>query len=197
MSLLVETIRFSHGLLHNKTRHQERFNRSRNELFNANALELTIPIPDNLKKNATYKVRVLYSHKIEKIEWHIYTPRKLTHFEIVENNEIDYSYKYTNRDEINRLCKKSQADTIIILKNGMITDSAFANLLFFDGTSWITPSTPLLQGTMREYLLQVGMIQDTLITKDDLHSFSKFKLINAMLPFEESEEYPISNITNL
>jgi len=46
-----------------------------------------------------------------------------------------------------------QADEVVFIKNGMVTDCSIGNLLFFDGHEWITPYIPLLKGTQRAFLL--------------------------------------------
>ena len=85
-------------------------------------------------------------------------------------------------------------DEIIIVQNGQITDTSYSNLVFFDGEKWITPTTYLLNGTMRQSLLQTKQIIEKPIQVEDLNRFESFKLINAMMDLEESPELPISII---
>jgi len=185
---LVETIRFENETLHLINLHQERFDRSRTEQFGAiEPIELAkeIIIPESIDQTKVYKIRVVYSHKIETIEWHEYSMKRINSFVIVTNNEIDYHLKLTDRSQIENLAKQARnGNSIIIVKNGMITDSAYANILFREHDRWITPSTPLLKGVMREYLLRGGKISEEPISIDDLPRFSEIKLINAMIPIE-------------
>ena len=70
---------------------------------------------------------------------------------MIDNDDICYPYKYTDRDNINRLIElRGDCDDILIIKNGMVTDSSYANVVFRDlNGNWVTPSTFLLPGTIR------------------------------------------------
>ena len=116
---------------------------------------------------------------------------------LVSAAELDYSYKYVNRDSLDAL-KKSRTDNpledILIVKNGCITDTSFSNIAFYNGSSWVTPDTPLLKGTKRACYLQSGKLMEKRITPDDLRQFHKARLINAMLDLEIGEDISINNI---
>jgi 4-amino-4-deoxychorismate lyase len=86
------------------------------------------------------------------------------------------------------------ADDVIFIKNGYVTDASFANLVFFNGSSWITPATPLLRGTMRERLIHQGIITEQLITAENVLKMKSVKLINAMNDFDTAPEIPIERI---
>ena len=76
----------------------------------------------------------------------------------------------------------------------MITDSSIGNLIFYDGKKWLTPSSPLLKGTMRTKLLEGGKIQSRSIQIEDLSGFESLMMINALNPFDQSRALPIENI---
>ena len=77
---------------------------------------------------------------------------------MIENNKICYSLKLTDRSQINRLLKqKGNYDDILIVKNGFITDTSISNIIFYNGSKWITPAAPLLKGTCRDKLLKEGL----------------------------------------
>lgn len=193
---LVETIRFENGQLHLLDLHQERFDRSRLELFGTiepQSLLSLIAIPDSVDPTKVYKVRVLYSNVVETVEWHEYMMKPIRSFRIVTDNDIDYHLKSSERSRIDSLSQQAHdTDSIIIVKNGMITDSAYANILLREQDRWITPSTPLLKGVMREHLLRSGTITEEPITVDQLSRFSDIKLINAMIPMDRFEPVNIS-----
>jgi 4-amino-4-deoxychorismate lyase len=110
-------------------------------------------------------------------------------------SELEYSYKYEDRKAINKLFKeKGPADDILIVKKGLITDTSFCNILFYNGKNWITPSFPLLKGTQRRYLLEQERIIPAEISTSDLQNFSKARLINAMIRFEDSLDIDIQDI---
>jgi 4-amino-4-deoxychorismate lyase len=188
MSPLVESIKLIDGDFRHIAYHQERLNRSMKELFpKATVIDLAkelseIEIPDS----GLFKVRVVYGPAIEKIELEPYTMRSVKSLKVVYSNDIDYHLKYTSRVVLNDLfSQRGNCDDIIIVKSGLVTDSFSANLLFFDGQRWLTPDTPLLKGTQRQYLLDNGVIVESPIAVKDLSSFQKVGLINAMIDFDE------------
>ena len=197
MSLLFETIRVHDGVLQNMEYHNSRLNHSRKELYkSADIIDLqqVIQIPSDIKKGI-YKCRVSYSKEIKTIEFELYVPRTIKSLRLIEANTIFYNYKYTNRGRLNELLtKRERFDEILIVKNGYITDTSYSNIVFFDGAQWYTPSTPLLQGTMRSFLLKNGLISEMKIKVADLKQFQKARLINAMIPFESGKDIKIEKI---
>lgn len=197
MCLLIESIKIIDGRIINPEYHQERVNRSIRDIFKRNnSINLVeeIKIPDNLGKGL-FKCRVLYDLRIKKIEFINYKPKKTETLKIVHKNDIEYSYKYKNRLELIRLLKlRGKCDDILIVRNNLITDTSFCNIIFYDGISWITPSTPLLKGTQREFLLDRGIISEYIINVNDLANFTSFKLVNSMIDFEASKKLPVGNI---
>jgi 4-amino-4-deoxychorismate lyase len=142
-----------------------------------------------------FKCRVIYSKSIEKIEFLPYSFRQIKTLRLVENNGIDYSNKYADRTELDNLfSQKGECDDIIIVKNGLITDSFAANLVFYDGEKWWTPDSPLLKGTKREKLLEEKTISACKIEVSDLHKYSRVGLINAMIEFDAMPVIRIENI---
>ncbi len=194
---LVETIKILGGTAHNLDLHQSRMDSSYEKLYGSkNIFELNeiIDIPIGYKKDKV-KLRFLYNQHSFKAGYSDYSPKPLKTLQCVYDNEISYSLKYTDRSKINNLLlQKSDCDDILIVKNGFITDSSYTNIVFFDGNNWVTPVTPLLYGTAREKLIRIGKIKTEFIKIEDLNRFSHFKLINAMLDFEEQDKIDINNI---
>lgn len=93
--------------------------------------------------------------------------------------------------------QRGTCDDIMIVKNGCITDSYNANLIFFDGRLWWTPDTPLLAGTQRARLLDEKRIFPRRIMPGDLVQFEKAGLINAMLNMNDMPIVDISNIEGI
>jgi len=81
--------------------------------------------------------------------------------------------------------KKGSTDEILIVQNTLITDTSIANIAFFDGERWLTPKEPLLIGTTRARLLDEQKIFEQDINVADLHKFTAFALMNAMIGFDE------------
>ena len=80
-------------------------------------------------------------------------------FELVENNDFSYDFKFADRTEFEKMKKKARAQEIIIVKNGQITDTSFSNLLFLKNQTWYTPKNFLLNGVQRQNLLKQGIIK--------------------------------------
>lgn len=197
MSLLFETIRLHDGVLQNLAYHNIRLNYSRKSLYKTTDeidLERVIQIPATCSKGV-YKCRVTYSKEVKSIDFELYVPHVVKSLRLIEDNTISYNYKYTNRGSLNKLLtKRERFDEIIIVKKGYITDTSYSNIIFFDGTKWFTPSTPLLQGTMRSFLLENNLISEMAIKVADLKQFQKARLINSMIPFELSKDIKIEKI---
>ncbi len=196
---LFESIRIEKGKAQLVEYHQERMERS----LHALGQQLEFSLKDGIQKQAfdtkkTYKLRLNYNKKDYCIDIAEYKPRKIERLQIVEDNNIDYSLKYSNRKAIDKLMmKKGSADDIIIVKNKEITDTSYSNLIFFDGNKSYTPKNPLLKGVMRTYLLEKGIIQEKKIYPQDISAFDSFMLINAMLGFDIQRKLPITAITEM
>ena len=197
MCQLVETIKCKNGKLENLHYHQARFNLTRKNLFGDDRiipLNEIIKIPAKFQKGL-FRCRVVYSSEIENIEFHPHEYRQVKNLKLMKDNSIDYHLKFTDRKKLNELFeKRGDCDDILIVKNGCITDSYIANVVFFDGCEWWTPNTPLLHGTRRAQLIEEGKIKVCRITPDDLHRFEKAGLINAM---QDLNEMPVIKIENI
>jgi 4-amino-4-deoxychorismate lyase len=196
MSRLFETIKVRNGVVFNIEAHTARMNRSRSIVFGCTDtidLREALQVPTG-NDGVVYKCRVEYSRTIERIEFLPYTIKSVNTLTLVESDSAEYDFKWIDRSIFDKLLENTGADDILIIKNGLITDSSFANIVFFDGTNWVTPSTPLLRGTKREQLLRDKKISEVEIRKGDLHLFTQAKLINAMIDLEES---PIIGMRNI
>lgn len=198
MSLLVETIRTENGRLLNICLHNERIIRSLYGVFGLRKiidLEKIITVPEYADKGI-FKCRVEYDREIRKVEFLPYRIKKISSLKLVDNDYIEYGYKYIERGVIEELMsRKEDCDDIIIVKNGNVTDSSFANLIFLDPSGkWVTPSTYLLNGTKRSSLLQNGVIIEKAVSHKDITYYSEVKLINAMLNIDDTEGIPVKNI---
>ena len=196
--ILLETIKYLNGKFINLDLHQSRINLSGKNFygngFEAN-LKTCLSNSNPPEKKGIFKCRVIYDNSKLNIEYHAYVLPRISSFKIVHDNSINYAHKYANRDSINNLLKrKENCDDIIIVKNGLLTDSSYANIVLFDGKNWVTPSTPLLNGTKRELLLSNKTISERNINITDLPKYSKIRLINAMIDFEDAVEVGIEKV---
>jgi len=197
MSLYIETIQLLNGLLMNLEFHQERLERTRLEAMGLKShprLAEVIRVPRRLKQGL-YKCRVSYHKEIELIEYEPHIAHKVHSLKMVYSDTIDYRYKYANRTELEKLFLRREGyDDILVIKNGCVSDSFYANVVFWDGKEWKTPDTPLLPGTMRASLLRKGLIRECRITPEVLAGYQKLKLINAMNDLQMAHEISIDSI---
>ncbi len=197
MCLLLETIKLNGGILENLFYHNARLNAAREELFgepSAIRLEKEIRIPDELK-NGVFRCRVTYGRSIHNIEFVPVLSRNFRSLKVVRHDRLDYHLKYADRSQLNELyAQRENADEIIVIRNGTITDCTIGNLVLFDGERWITPDTPLLKGTQRQALLDRKLITEERIRETDLPCFLKVGIINALFNLENMPVIKKNNI---
>ncbi len=197
MCQLLETIKCMDGELINLPYHQSRFNLARKAHFRPCKeinLSEAIKIPGEVT-NGIFKCRIIFSGSIDKIEFLSHNYRSISSLQLVEDNEIDYRYKYTARQKLEQLFEqRGMCDDILIVKNGFISDSFTTNVIFFDGKRWWTPDTPLLPGTQRAKLIHEKKIYVRSITPGDLYKYEKAGLINAL---QDMENMPVVNIESI
>lgn len=216
MCLLLETIRIENGHICNLMYHQERMNHARKILFRcSDRLNLAEIINAHLssagfairpqktadlqslhkKQSKPHKCRIKYVKEIQTIEFIPYKQPSINSLKIAHDDQIDYAFKYNDRSPLNELfAQKANCDDILIVKQGFITDTSYANILFYNGKEWLTPTHPLLNGVQRASLLDRELIQVADIRPEDLKHFQKARLINAMIRFEDKLDIKIDHI---
>ena len=181
-----EAIKVKDGIFFNLPYHIERAKHTSKHFFGK---ELIFNLSEDMipkeMRSGMFKCRVVYTHKMLSIEFLPYTFRKIKTARIIHDNEINYSYKRTDRSRINNLLEQSDSDEIIIIQNGNVTDASSSNLVFENETGLYTPSTYLLRGTKREYLLKHKIITERAITENDIKLYSKVYFVNAMVDLED------------
>lgn len=191
----LETIKLKDGQFFNLNEHQDRINKVCLD-FQLTFFELsTVLLQQIYPKNGFYKVRLLYGTKPAKLEFHPYQFRMIHTLKLIEGNSIDYSYKWENRSSIQQLFQqRGIADDVLILKNGFLTDTSYANIALFDGNNFFTPSTPLLNGTKRAHLIKKGVLKEIPLKEKDLSRFQSLHLLNALIDLEDDIKVAISSI---
>ncbi|MDH5721143.1 MAG: aminotransferase class IV [Spirochaetia bacterium] len=208
---MIESIKIKNGKIYNLFYHNERMIYSRKNLLglsgvfnindfieienlNANSSVLKVitsanagkEIAFNINHDLLYKLRIIYSKDILSAEVLPYKIRNIKSLKLINDNEIEYSHKTENRQALDDLfSKKEFCDDILIVKNNRFTDTSSANIVFFDGEKYITPEIALLKGTKREQLLDEKVIITSDITTNDLPSFQRAYLINAMIDLHD------------
>lgn len=197
MCQLLETIKCKDSKFYNLEFHQERFDFAQRKCFKISDrinLKDVLKVPEK-KSIGLFRCRVTYSEKINKIEFLPHQIRKINSLKLIEDNEIDYQFKYSNRERLNSLFeKRGNCQDILIVKNGCISDSWTANPVFFDGEKWWIPDTPLLPGTQRARLIAENKILVCRITPKDLYKYQKVGLINAL---QDLDDMPVIEIRNI
>lgn len=196
MYQLLETIKVSDKKACLLPLHQTRMNNSYLHLYGQTCPFEVKKILDKEKfDTGVLKLRFLYNKDFFRIEFAPYLPKSIRTLKPVYCDDIDYSYKYTDREKINSLlAQKEDCDDILIIKKGLVSDTSFCNIVFFDGKRQLTPNMPLLRGVQRENLLRKKEIEEIRIELGDIKNFISFKLINAMLDFEQAPEIGIDEI---
>jgi len=184
---LLETIRCENGSVQHLTYHQQRVERSLRSLGSNREYDLAslITPPDN----KLYRCRVIYDANSFNIEYIPYQKRIIQTLQTVQADRLDYTLKYADRTDLDQLfVQRGEADDILIIQNGLVTDTSIANIAFFDGERWITPKGPLLKGTTRTRLLDENKIFEQDINVADLAKFTEFALMNAMIGFDKIKD---------
>ena len=198
MFRFIETIRLSGGTIQNLAYHNARFRKTRGAFFSLyDDLDLAdhISVPQQHAGVPLLKCRIIYGKTIEKVEFTPYQARTVNTLKIVQADTILYSYKYDDRDHLDALLRqRDSCDDIIIVKNKLVTDSYYANIALKIQDQWITPASPLLNGTRRQVLLDRKLIREDHVDLDDLKKAKALRLINAMIDLSEANDIDIGNI---
>ncbi len=180
----IETIKVEDGFLKNLDHHKARAKAVSKHFF---GVEKEYEFGELLTKeelkrvDGVYKLRVIYAKEIESFSFELYRPRKIEILKLIDGANIDYCYKYEDREEIMSLYdQRGDCDDILIIKDGYVTDTSYCNFIFSDGQDLFTPANPLLKGTKREQLLQEGILKERDIKVGELTEYSAFYIINAM-----------------
>ncbi|MBK9737531.1 MAG: aminotransferase class IV [Saprospiraceae bacterium] len=185
MSLLVESIKIFNGRLYNMDFHETRFNETRKKLFGITtplSLRRHMVIPSEVKQGLV-KCRVTYNNDIHNITFQPYKPNVIHSVKLVVHDDISYAYKFEQRAELDLLFDlRADSEEIMIIKNGLVTDAYYYNYLFEKDGHIFTPSSPLLCGTMRAFLLSKNTIIAKDIYADKVHKYDFIYMINAMTP---------------
>ena len=184
MPRLLESIKLENGVFHRLSYHEHRMHRAQRTLFG----KVTIPhLADCLSapthaRRGLYKCRIIYQQAFERVEYIPYSPTPIRTLRRVSCSTLAYDHKYEDRSLLNELfAQREDCDDVLIIRDGLVTDTSYANIIFYDGQRWVTPDHPLLAGTQREYLLKQGYVTAIPLKESDIHSFQWFQLINALL----------------
>lgn len=183
----IETIRIEDGKIWNLPYHQQRLNRTMAHFWpDAEAIDLKDVLKNALLTREETKAHIVYDNDgVKEISFVKYHPLNIHSLRLVTCDDIDYCYKSADRSPLQKLKEqRGDCDEIVIIRKGLLTDTSYSNITLFDGEHWYTPRHPLLKGTMRQWLIDQGLLQEKDLQPVDLNSFQKLSLINAMMPLE-------------
>ncbi len=193
---LLETICCRSGRLMAVPEHQARVSRSLSALgLDDRGIELSeLPVPA-CARQGWHKCRVLYRHCIESVSFTPYAVRPVRSLKLLPAGPIKYGLKYADREALKKAFgQRGEADDILLVREGKVTDTYYANIAFWDGQAWFTPERPLLPGTRRARLLRQGVIRPAPLWVEDLRHFEKAALFNAMMGLGEGPVLPVQQI---
>lgn len=134
--------------------------------------------------NVQQKLRIVYDVSgVIEITIQLYTVRLIKSLQLVDIT-FDYDHKYEDRSTINQAySQKGKADDVLMVRDGQITDTSYANVALYNQGDWVTPDSPLLPGCRRQSLIDDGTIVTKKIRTEALDSYPYLMLFNAMIPF--------------
>lgn len=198
----LETICVVDGKFSRLPLHNARMSATCREVFGNDSPALTLTekdVPQDLRRGKV-KCRVVYGREIERIEFERYTPRCVRTLKVVHADNPDYHLKYADRCHLEELRRqRGDADEVLIVRNGLVTDTSYSNLLFRVGGKLLTPAKPLLKGVMRGWLLEQGMIEECdigeeMLLPDSGSGIGEVLMINAMLEPGTIPPIPLKHI---
>lgn len=190
MYRFLETIKLLDGNFSRLSFHQQRLKEAYAECYP------TQQVPDlySLLQNSDFplkglfKCRILFSNADYKIEFEPYNRKEIKTLQLVDTNIPTCKYKTAVRSAFqNAFNQRGTCDDVLLVRDGFITDTSYANVAFFDGENWITPEVPLIYGVNRASLMAERNLIEAPVKKTDLLNFQFIRLFNAMIDFGEIE----------
>lgn len=201
MYRFIESVCVRNGKVERAEYHLRRIERSLWDHYGRGGVDLFWPWFEGVKfpEQGVFKWRFEYGIKgVLKSELVPYNRVPVKSLKMVVGDDLSYDYKYADRRGIEALfAQRGSADDILIVKNGYLSDTSYANVVLWNGRDWHTPLQPLLRGTRRASLLDSGEITEANIKADEVWDYKRLRLINAMLPFSEMAEITITKDTLL
>jgi 4-amino-4-deoxychorismate lyase len=178
-----ESVKLLDGKLYNESYHLARLNRTlKNFGAKMPALDKLPFTNDATLLQGLFKYKIIYNlDEIIEVQISPYKRRTITKVHYVQFDNLNYSYKYADRAELNsHNMLLADDEEVVYIKHGMLTDAIYSNIAFFDGDAWFTPRHPLLFGTKRAQLIADGILHETVILKNDITGYEKISFINAL-----------------
>ncbi len=194
---LFESVCVAGGAVRHGRYHEQRFEASYRKFFGRKpgfSLWEGLSL-EGADPSLTYKLRIRYNASGTRWELAEYRSRLPETLRLVWDDTVEYALKYSDRQALDRLAaQRDGADDVLIIREGLVTDSSYCNILFWDGREVTTPKRPLLEGTCRARLLAEKRIAEADIPADRLDRYLAFQLVNALNDFDPGRWKPLENI---
>ncbi|ADU66366.1 hypothetical protein Selin_1636 [Desulfurispirillum indicum S5] len=194
MSLLLETIRIENGAPQHLQWHQRRVTLSSQALWGQRVpIDLHALLTECPQHKSILRCRILYHrHGLHSLEFLPFQPRQIHRLGLVDGSSIDYPWKFADRHSIEQLRTNSSAvDDILLIRDGLLSDTSIANIALRIHGRWLTPRRPLLHGTTRERMLTCGLLFPADLRPGDLQQATGLAVLNAMVGFQELVDWHI------
>lgn len=189
MYRFIETICINDGVIENISAHDERMNNTIRMHYGSSVTPVSLEnfiTAEGCKGRV--RCRVEYTLVVEKVEYFPYSIREVKSLQLVDDDSAEYSFKYADRSVLDRnFVLRGDADDVVIVRSGMLTDTSIANIALYKEGKWYTPKYPLLKGIRRAKLIAEGFIEEDIIMANCLQEYEKIRLFNAMIGFGEVE----------
>ena len=195
--MFLDTIRIQDGHARHVADHINRMRRTAQHFgFTAPALpaDLDALVPHDLRTGIV-RCRIVYGHTLREITFTPYRRRRLERLIAVDAGTMDYAFKYADRSPLERPnLQLSEADELLFVRDGCVTDTSYTNLILRRGDELVTPDTFLLDGTCRRRLLRSAQVRTAQVRLSDLSAYDELLLVNAMMPLGEALRLPASSV---
>jgi 4-amino-4-deoxychorismate lyase len=197
--LFLETIKLQGGSYRLLDLHQRRLERAWSARFGEPPgflLEEHLPKPPG---PGLFRARAVYPGPLGPpvATLHPYSFPSPSTLKLTEDPGISYSDKLLDRKAIDDLKASCGASDFILVRNGSLTDSSIANLVFEAEDGLFTPDECLLAGVKRESLLASGRVKACRIGPESLPRYSKAYFVNAMIDLEDDVSVLVADILPL
>lgn len=191
---LFETLAVQDGIIQNIYYHQARYEQACRDYLQSkpilNFAEIIVP---SRYLAGLVRCKVEYNAQTYQVQFFPYHAKQIDYFELAYLDRVDYQFKYSDRTIFQSLSVPSDGEKIII-HNGKVSDCSIGNLLFLKQGQWFSSKDYLLKGTQLSRLLDEGKISLCEICVEDLNSFEKVMMINALNPFNIDRALPIQAV---
>lgn len=189
----LETIRIDHGVVQLLDAHQRRLSHVFSFHYpNIEPHDLSALAWDDIPSDGIYKCRILYNSSQLHRQFIPYEKKSINSV-VFEEGVVNYPFKYSFRLPWNIWADHAQdSQEVIVVSDGLIRESTYANVAFQIDGQWLTPTEPIFHGVMREYLIAQKTITPSKLSISDVMRSDSVRLFNAMMPWDDCVELPSS-----